>query len=196
VSTTMTLETSRPSPTIPNVVLGCALFLISEAMLFCGLISAYVVLRAQAGIWPPLDQPRLPVVATAVNTAILLASGGLLWRSVSESFQGRHKIASSLRRISLVLGTVFVLIQGVEWGRLLHHGLTTSSSLYGSLFYSLVGCHGLHVIAALVVFTRIHKLTLADPASTASLDRLRAGRMYWTFVVLVWPPLYALVYLW
>jgi heme/copper-type cytochrome/quinol oxidase subunit 3 len=187
---------TRPSPAIPNIVLGCALFLISEAMLFCGLASAYVVLRSQAGLWPPLDQPRLPVFATAINTAILIASGGALWRSVSESARGNHNIARSLRGAALALGTVFVVFQGIEWGRLIQHGLTSSSSLYGALFYSLVGCHGLHVIVALVVFARIHQLTLRDPGSTQSMDRLRAGRMYWTFVVLVWPPLYGLVYLW
>ena len=35
---------------------------------------------------------------------------------------------------------IFLLIQGYEWLRLIHFGLTISSSVYGGLFYTLIGC--------------------------------------------------------
>ena len=48
------------------------LFVFTEVMLFAGLISAFSIARATAigGMWPPPNQPRLPIATTAFNTAV------------------------------------------------------------------------------------------------------------------------------
>ena len=51
--------------------------------------------------------------------------------------------------LTAALGGVFLLIQGYEWARLIHFGLTVSSSIYGGLFYTLIGFHAFHVAGAL-----------------------------------------------
>jgi heme/copper-type cytochrome/quinol oxidase subunit 3 len=58
-----------------NVFFGMMLLLTTEAMFFAGLISAYLVARGNAAVWPPADQPRLPMSVTAINTVILVLSG-------------------------------------------------------------------------------------------------------------------------
>lgn len=67
----------------PNVVssgvLGMTLFVMTEIMLFSGMISAFAIVKASSAIWPPPDQPRLPLEETAFNTLALLASGVLLY---------------------------------------------------------------------------------------------------------------------
>lgn len=169
------------------------LFLITEVMFFAGLISAFLVLRAGAVLWPPLDQPRLPVGITAVNTAILLLSGGTMHRAVTAARRrggpGRWLDATAL------LGALFLAIQGSEWVRLVGFGLTTSSSLYGGTFYTLVGAHGIHVLAALIVLVSVALRTRRARGAAASSRALGLCRMYWLFVVAVWPVLYVLVYL-
>ena len=60
---------------IPHGVMGMLLFVMAEAMLFAGLISAFQIVKAGAVVWPPLDQPRLPLEATAFNSVVLMASG-------------------------------------------------------------------------------------------------------------------------
>ncbi|NIP14241.1 MAG: hypothetical protein GWM88_05715, partial [Pseudomonadales bacterium] len=55
------------------------LFIIPETMVFAGLISAFSIVRAQFPLWPPPDQPRLPIEETAVNTVALLLSGLTLY---------------------------------------------------------------------------------------------------------------------
>src|SRR4029450_3339315 len=71
----------RPRPVIPSAVLGMLIFVGTEVMLFAGMISAFLILRATAaGAWPPPGQPRLPLEETAINTLALLASGFMLWR--------------------------------------------------------------------------------------------------------------------
>ena len=77
------LAIRRPREIVPSGILGMALFIATEAMFFVGLISAFLVLRAEALQWPPFDQPRLPVGVTGVNTAILLASGWTMRRAVT-----------------------------------------------------------------------------------------------------------------
>jgi len=93
------------------------------------------------------------------------------------------------------LGGIFLAIQGFEWIRLIHFGLTVSSSVYGGLFYTLIGFHGLHVLAALIWLLTVFALTQQGRFSKEHHVGLQTCCMYWTFVVGLWPVLYGLIYL-
>jgi heme/copper-type cytochrome/quinol oxidase subunit 3 len=187
-----TLAKSRPI--VPSGVLAMAMFIATEAMFFAGLISAFVVLRAQAPDWPPMDQPRLPVGITGINTVILLASGWTMQRALRALREGGDAVIRWLGATAL-LGAIFLVIQGSEWVRLVHFGLTTSSSLYGATFYTLIGAHGLHVLAALVALLVALRLAIRRRDRAGGAEWLMPYRMFWHFVVAVWPILYVLVYL-
>jgi heme/copper-type cytochrome/quinol oxidase subunit 3 len=177
---------------LPNAVFGMLIFVIAEAMLFAGLISAFVIVRSGAPVWPPPGQPRLPVEETAVNTAALLLSGVLLFFA-GRAFRRREPGAKRWLLVSIGLGAFFVIFQGVEWLGLIREGLTLTSSPHGSFFYLIVGAHALHAMAALVflgvVYARMHQ----GPALTSS--AFAAARVFWYFVVGLWPILYLRVYL-
>ena len=162
----------KEEPAVPNGVLGVVLLIGAEAMMFAALISAYLIYRmGSEGPWPPPGQPRLPLGVTAANTAVLLLSGWLVWR-------GRLSQGA-------LLGLLFLAVQGSEWVRLLGYGLRMSRDIYGATFYALVGLHALHVAAGL------GWLGLSLARGTGG----RLARLYWAFVVLLWPLLFALVYL-
>lgn len=180
---------------VPNAVLGMWLFLFVEIMMFIGLISAYLVLRSQAGIWPPPGQPRLPVEVTAFNTILLLASGWTMWQVLPALRRDGPARAARWIWFTFGLGTAFLVLQGVEWLRLVHFGLTTSSSIYGGLFYTLIGMHGLHVCAALAALGLAVNGLQRNRYTAARPDGLLAIRLFWFFVTGIWPVLYALVYL-
>ena len=186
--------TNEPTELVPNGALGMALFIVTEAMFFVGLISAFLVLRAQAPAWPPLDQPRLPVAVTAFNTLLLLASAGTIFRSFALLRRDAPAWTAWLGATAL-LGCAFLAIQGYEWTRLVHYGLTTSSSLFGSTFYFLVGAHALHVLGALVALLVIWRRALVGRYAAGDDVRLMPMLMYWFFVVAIWPLLFVLVYL-
>ncbi len=160
---------------------GMALLIGAEVMFFAGLISSFLVFRGSAGVWPPLGQPRLPLVQTFFNTLCLLASGVLVWRAT----KGKSGLAAGV-----LLGALFVALQGREWVALLAQGLTLRSSQYASFFYLLIGAHGLHCLAGLAY------LSFAGTARARAAGALEGAGLYWTFVVGLWPVLYALVYLW
>ena len=174
-------------------VMGMVMFVITEIMLFAGLISAHTIVRSQAvgEMWPPYGQPTLPVAQTAFNTGALLLSGILLMVAhFAYRKDARRAVLPAL--FALLLGIFFVGAQGVEWVALLRQGLTLTSSTYGAFFYLIVGTHALHAMAAIVGLAwawwrlRAGKLTAAQ---------LGTVEVLWYFVVLLWPVLYVKVYL-
>ena len=185
----------RTAPPIGNALMAMLLFIAADLMFFAGLIGAFIVFRFGAESWPPPGLPRLPVEVTGVNTAILLASGATMartWRSARRR-EPRRIVAGV--RWTLLLGSIFLLVQGYEWARLLSFGLRLSSGVYGSTFYTLIGCHGVHVLGAVVVLLYLSKkITQGWPASKVEVAVKVAG-MYWFLVVGLWPALYTLVYL-
>jgi cytochrome c oxidase subunit III len=104
-------------------------------------------------------------------------------------------VATRRLRMAAGLGALFLIVQGYEWFRLVHFGLTVSSSTYGATFYTLIGTHGLHMLGALVWLAitlwglRRGRFTEGRTAPA------RACAIYWHFVVTLWPFLYVLVYL-
>lgn len=193
-ATTIVAATRPPSaPRIRTAVAGMLIFVGTEIMFFAGLVSAFVIARSHARGWPPPGQPRLPVVATALNTLVLLASGAALasaGRAAATVF-GRRR---ALQRLTgaVLLGAIFVAVQGLEWTRLLAFGLTMRSSQYGSFFYLIVGAHAAHALAAISALLWARQ-RLARGDLTA--DAFTATRVFWYFVVGVWPVLYTVVYL-
>jgi heme/copper-type cytochrome/quinol oxidase subunit 3 len=181
---------SRREPVVPNGVLGMLIFVITEAMLFAGLISAFTIVKSGSPIWPPRDQPRLPLEETAVNTLALLLSGVLLYVAGRRYARDRATARTPLLA-AMLLGAFFVFFQGAEWIALIAQGLTLTSSTLGGFFYLIVGVHALHAIAALGVlfytWMRIQRGWLAH-------RQLAAAEVFWYFVVAVWPVIYGVVY--
>ncbi len=165
-------------------------------MFFAGLVSAFWVLRLAAPVWPPPLQPRLPVGVTGFNTLVLLGSSVAVLAGVRALRAGRR--GTAIRRLGLAagLGAMFLLIQGYEWVRLIGFGLTMSSSTYGATFYTLIGAHGVHVLAALAWLTITLALLARGGFGDGRTAAVRACALYWHFVVTLWPILYVSVYLW
>lgn len=174
---------------VSNARLGTALFVAAETMVFAGLVSSFLILRANASDWPPAGQPRLPVGVTGVNTLVLLASAFTMVRAARAAKEPGHAAGRYLRLTGL-LGSVFLLVQGIEWARLMGFGLTAASSNFGAAFYTLIGCHGVHVAGAVLALEVLRRRHARGEA--VALDALQ---LYWLFVVAVWPILYVLVYL-
>ena len=202
----------RREPVVANSVLAMLIFVATEVMFFGGIISAYIIGKSGAvGGWPPAGQPRLPIEVTGFNSMGLVASGIFLWLS-GRAFDRRTRTggleASSLRqtkwflRFALGLGALFVLVQGSEWAQLIAQGMTLTFSTHAAFFYLIVGTHALHAIISLCVLIWVwRRITRADVGSglsssdSISKAAFTSSRIFWYFVVGVWPVLYAFVYL-
>lgn len=180
-------------PKSADPTLAVLIFVGSEAMLFAGLLSAFLVSRASAPFWPPANQPRLPVAVTGLNTGLLVLSGLTMWRVVHSLRQRDKRGAMRWMGATILLGVLFLAIQGSEWAGLIGFGLTMTSSLYGGMFYLIVGAHALHLVVAVAVL-----LFVAARVRRGRYDvdfrGVVACSVYWSFVVILWPIIYALVY--
>lgn len=170
------------------------LFLGTETMVFGGLISAFVILRAGAA-WPPPGEPRLPAAVSAVSTLFLLASGIAMFRARSAIQTNDRRSLHRWLLAAALLGSGFLAVQGSEWLRLVSFGLTLQSSLYGATFYTLVGVHGLHVTGGLAGLLFVLHRVRSGRYSAERHSGIEICWLYWSFVVAVWPVLYVLVYL-
>jgi cytochrome c oxidase subunit 3 len=182
-------------PIVPNAVVGTLIFLGAEAMVFGGLISALLVLRGGNEVWPPLGQPRLPIAVTALNTLVLLYSAFTMRRAADSVRRDRGREVRQWLTATAALGTIFLAVQGAEWIRLVRYGLDATSSTYGGTFYTLIGCHALHVLVGVIVLLAVLYGAIQGRYSSRTCAAIEACRLYWFFVVGVWPVLYVLVYL-
>ena len=177
---------------LPNSVFGTLAFVVTEVMFFVALLSAYQVIKARFGSWAPPQGVTLFVVQTVVNLIILIVSGIFLYLS------GRAKKAGSELRVykghylrAIVLGTVFVLVQGWEWSQLFSAGLGFRNEIFGSIFYLIIGLHALHAVSAIVLMLlQFRKVR----SGTVLLENIQAMQVYWYFIVGVWPILYFNLY--
>ena len=176
---------------LPNRVIAVSLVVITETMLFAGLISAHIrFVSDQVGaFWPPLDQPPLPVAQTAVGSMAFLLSGcALLWARLS--YRAASRRAPSFLLAAFLLGAGFLGFQAIQWVGLIRDGLDLSSA-YGAFFYLIVGLHSLHTAGTLVWLARAWTL-LRQGVLTAG--HFAAVQVFWYFAVLIWPVIYFQVY--
>ena len=182
-----TTDTHRSRPPLSNAELGTLIFVGTELMFFAALISAFLIIKAGRGeafVLP--SHITLPILATGLNTGVLLLSGYFLHLAAVKWKQSRGT-AEGLFLAAIVGGLIFVTAQGYEWVRLLSYGMTMTSGIFAACFFLLVGAHALHaaVTVLVMIFFYVRRAQVVD---------LRALRTFWLFVVGIWPLLYGLVY--
>lgn len=182
---------------VSNQVLGVSLLVSTEIMFFTGLISAFLVTKSRQLNWPPGFQQRFPVGYSVLNMLVLLVSGITMIMAINkykhQTAEGKTAVdkntLSKLLMFTFAGGLFFVLFQGVEWIRLIEFGLRSTTNIYGSFFYLIVGAHGLHVLGGLLA------LLFFVFAGNRKPEVVKAVGVYWVFVVALWPVLYYLVYM-
>ena len=183
------------APPVSNTRIAMIVVIAGESMLFAGLIGMYLVFRLSAREWPPANLPRLPLGMTAANTLVLFASVMPLRRALrAVRRDDRGTLVHGIQRTAL-LGALFLAVQGLEWARLLRHGLTLGGSMYGATFYALIGCHGVHVLAAVTWLAVVALLARRGAFQARRHAGLEMCAIYWYFVCALWVVLFPLVYL-
>jgi cytochrome c oxidase subunit III len=181
-------------PPISNAQLGVLIFIAFETMIFAGLVTAYWVLRSGSFAWPPPNLPRLPLAVTSVNTAMLGFSAVTMSRAVKAIRVGSQAGLHSALVATAVLGAGFLVIQGSEWARLIHQGLTLSSGSYGGTFYALIGLHALHVVGAVLWLLVVLAAAYRGRFSGTRHAGVTLCATYWYYVCALWVVLFGVVY--
>lgn len=182
-----------------NGLWGTVFFLFTEAMFFSGLIAAYLALRQDALVWAPIiggqAVPEAGVEASfrpVFFTVLLVASSFPMQYAAFSIRKGNRKGMQIGLALTIVMGVVFLVGQGVEW---IEADFGISSGGYGATFYVLTGFHGAHVFGGMLfimfLFVRSHLGHFDAKRNTA----VEAATLYWHFVDVVWILLFSLIFL-
>jgi cytochrome c oxidase subunit 3 len=186
---------TQPPPVVSNARLAMLGLVVAETMLFVGFIGMFLVFRLSAPAWPPPNLPRLPLFLTGINSLVLFGSMIPMTLALRAVRRDDEPAVRRFVRVTAILGTVFLGVQGFEWVRLVGHGLTLGSSTYGGTFYVLIGCHAVHVLTAVVWLAIVAILATRGRFTAKQHDGLEMCGIYWYFVSGLWAVLFPLVYL-
>jgi len=179
--------------------IGFILFICSEVVFFGGFFWAFfhsslspaIVLGA---IWPPVNIIGLNAFGVPLlNTAILLLSGfSITWVHFA-LISGNYTEALVGFFVTLGLAVLFTLLQ---LGEYFTAPFNISDSIYGSVFYTLTGLHGVHVIIGSIFIAVCFFRFLDNHFTTKHHLGFEFASWYWHFVDVVWLFLYVFVYMW
>ncbi len=97
--------------------------------------------------------------------------------------------------LTIILGATFLYGTASEWHRLIYKdGLTITTNLFGTTYYSLVGLHGFHVIVGLLALSTVMAFTIFGALRTEHAERIDVLSLYWHFVDAVWIVVFTVVY--
>jgi heme/copper-type cytochrome/quinol oxidase subunit 3 len=159
----------------------------TEAMLFGTLIASYFYLRFRSGpVWPP-DGIEVPTLGLPLLMSAILWSSSIPVHIADRAIRGNRLGTTKLGLAAgFVLGAVFLAMQVViEYPeKLAEFGPTTNA--YGSLFFTLTGFHGTHVLIGLMIslWTQVRVWRGAFDATRHV--TIQNFAMYWHFVDVVW----------
>jgi cytochrome c oxidase subunit III len=170
-----------------------ASLIIAESAIFTIFVVAYLFYVGKSLTGPTPSQ----VLETPVFYTICLLSSSLTVHLAAKSLErGRQAAFLGLWSLTALLGGLFLFGTAHEWHRLIYeHGLTISTNLFGTTYYSLVGLHAFHVTVGTVMLLTVLIFSLAGRVGQDESGRVGVLAMYWHFVDAVWVVVFTVVYI-
>ena len=171
---------------------GMACLIVAESAIFTIFVVAYLFYVGKSFSGPtPRDVLETPIFYTIclLSSSVTIHFAGKLLE------RGRRGAFLLLWLLTITLGALFLYGTGQEWHRLIYdHGLTISTNLFGTTYYSLVGLHAFHVTAGLIMLSIVLLFGLAGRVGREQTTRVDVLSLYWHFVDAVWIVVFTVVY--
>ena len=167
--------------------------IVAEASIFTIFVVAYIYYLGKSLTGPyPKDVLEMPIFASVC----LLSSSATIHFAVAALRKGLTRAFGMWWFATLVLGAVFLGGTAREWHRLIYEqGLTISTNLFGTTYYSLVGLHASHVTIGLIILLIGMVSALLGKVKPEHHERADVFSLYWHFVDGVWVVVFTVVYL-
>jgi cytochrome c oxidase subunit III len=161
---------------------GVATLIATEAALFTFLLFGYYYLGAAAPAgWVLESHPALKLAVP--NTVLLVLSSFVAWFGEHGVLTQRRPQALLGFGVAFLMGTVFVIIQYLEWQA---KPFNLGASSYSALYFVTTGFHIAHVIVGVGILAALFIWTALDYFSPRRRLTVSAGVLYWHFVDIVW----------
>jgi heme/copper-type cytochrome/quinol oxidase subunit 3 len=185
-----TIATTRSAAGLPTGRLAVWWVLVSEIVIFGGVLVSYVMHRLGHPEWAA-EAAHTNMWAGGFNTLVLLTSSlsAVLAHQAAEGGDGPK--AARLLRLTALGGLIFLTVKSFEWTHEIREGFTIQAGGFWSYYYTAAGLHAFHVLAGAVIMLFI----AADAAKNRDLHRVENIGIYWHFVDIVWIFLFPLLYI-
>src|SRR5712671_2439476 len=164
----------------------------AEAAIFTIFVVAYLFYIGKSLMGP---KPKDVLQAPILYTVCLLSSSITVHVAVRKLVAGNMAAFARFWLLTILLGGVFLFGTAREWAHLIFdNGLTISTNLFGTTYYSLVGLHAFHVTMGLLALITVALFYFTARLRREHSERLEVLSMYWHFVDLVWVVVFTIVY--
>ena len=172
---------------------GMFVLIAAEAAIFTIFVVAYIFYIGKSLAGPT---PQDVLAAPIFYSICLLSSSVTIHLAVKALRAGNVRNFSRWWFSTITLGVIFLYGTATEWHRLIYReGLTISTNLFGTTYYSLVGLHGFHVVAGLLCLTLVLGFVLTGRVKQEHAYRVDVLSLYWHFVDAVWVVVFTVVYI-
>src|SRR5579862_6150906 len=170
-----------------------AALIIAESAIFTIFVVAYLFYAGSSLTGPTPSQ----VLETPIFYTVCLLSSSITMHFATKVLErGKQGIFLGLWLLTLILGGLFLFGTGQEWHRLIYEkGLSITTNLFGTTYYSLVGLHASHVSAGLIMISMVLVFGLGGRVGEEQSGRIGVLAMYWHFVDAVWVVVFTVVYI-
>jgi len=166
--------------------------IIAESAIFTIFVVAYIYNIGKSLYGPTPKILEVPLF----NSVCLLSSSLTIWLAERAIEKNKIKGFGLWWGLTFALGAIFLAGTGIEWHKLIYEdGLTISTNLFGTTFYSLVGLHASHVIIGLAALLIVLLLTITGHVHEEHAERIQILALYWHFVDAVWIVVFTVVYI-
>jgi cytochrome c oxidase subunit III len=172
---------------------GMLCLIAAEVYIFSIFVVAYLFYIGKSLTGPtPAQVLERPIF---ISICLLSSSATIHWavKALERGAVGRFRL---WWLITIVLGGIFLIGTAREWYRLIYvHGLTISTNLFGTTYYSLVGLHATHVTVGLIALSLVMAFALLGKVTQKHAERTEVLSLYWHFVDAVWVVVFTVVYI-
>jgi len=199
-------------------MIGMWLFLLTEIMFFGGLFLAYTIYRTASPNGFLYGSHLLNVPLGGTNTVVLIVSSLTMAMAVHHSQLGNRKKIIQYLILTLLLGTVFLVIKYFEYTSKINAHLFPAAALYNPttdvtnhhhvpaelrtpvqtflwIYFLMTGLHAFHMIVGIGIMTTLIVMTYRGKFTKEYNSPVEISGLYWHFVDIVWIFLFPLLYL-
>lgn len=171
-------------------------FIITDALLFAGLLAVYGFVRLASPQWPNRAEIfHLPFIG--LMTFLLISSSATMATAVAAARRANRTLVVRFLLLTLLGGVSFLGMQAYEWATLIGEGARLYGNPWGvpafsASFFVITGFHGSHVLTGVIILGIV---ALRSAARRSSAQGVELAGLYWHFVDLVWVFIFTLFYL-
>ena len=173
---------------------GFWIFLLSDIIMFSAFFASYAVLSGEVA-GGPSGHDLFDLKRVAIETACLLLSSFTCGLAMLGLEARRIGLFYAAMTATFVLGAAFLGLELLEFGEMIAQGAGPGRSAFLSAFFTLVGCHGLHVTIGLLWLLTMMAQVFAKGARPDILRRVLCFSLFWHALDIIWVALFTVVYL-